>query len=117
MNFIFTLIGTILGKLFNRFERKTEISEDNTSISETTNTTAMADGIAAIIWVCAIVLGIYWILQYGMASYFFVKDSLRAGHVVAFQINTQKLFDMIYSFLGIGAAGFAHKIAMRLLKR
>lgn len=116
MDFILNLIGKFLSSLFSKTKSKTE-TLDNVNISETTNTTAISDGIAAIIWVCAIVLGIYWILQYSIASYFFVKDSLRAGHVVAFQIDTKKLFSMIYSFVGVGAAGITHKIVRRLFNK
>jgi hypothetical protein len=117
MNFILNFIGTILGKLFNGNGSKTENSEENINVSRTENTNIIADATAVIICVCAIALAIFWILQYGLAGYFLVKDSLSQGHVVSFQVDTKKLFDMIYSLLGLGAVGIVHRIARKLLTK
>lgn len=117
MNFILNFIGTILSKLFNGNESKTENSEENINVSRTENTNAIADVTAAILWICTIALAIFWILQYSLAGYFFVKDSLAQGHLASFQVDTKKLFDMIYSLLGLGAVGIVHKIARKFLTK
>jgi len=117
MNFILNFIGTILNKLFTRDGRNVENSNENINVSRTENTNAIADATAALIWICAGALAIFWILQYSLAGYFLVKDSLAQGHLVAFQVDTKKLFDMIASLLGIGVVKIAHKIARKFLTK
>jgi hypothetical protein len=117
MNFILSFITTILGKLFNMDVRKTENSERNININRTENTNSIADVTAALLWVCVGALAIFWILQYSLAGYFFVKDSLAQGHVVKFQVDTEKLFTMIYSLIGVGTVAVGHKILRKLFTK
>jgi hypothetical protein len=65
---------------------------------------------AAIIWICAIVLAIYWVPQYGVATYFWIKGCIIHGGLINYPLSAEKLFEMIASLLGLGTLGFLHKI-------
>lgn len=56
----------------------------------------------ALIWVCVAALAIYWIPQYSLASFFFVRDTLIQGHLVAYQLSAETLFKLIGSLIGLG---------------
>jgi hypothetical protein len=118
MNFILNILGTILSRIFNGSRQKTDNNNknnENIDIS-TQNNTAIADATAAIIWICAICLGVFWIVQYIFADYMWIKDCLAHNKMMPFPLDTQKLFEMIYSFLGVGVANAAHKIIRKFIK-
>ena len=57
---------------------------------------------AALIWICAICLAFYWIPQYGIGSFFWVKGCILHHALISFPLNVDKLFEMITSLLGLG---------------
>jgi hypothetical protein len=109
MNFLIGLIGTILGKLFGR-RASSSGSEKTHKVENLTPNEALMDARAAIIWVCAIVLGMYWISLYGIAIFFFIKTSIAEGKMVQFPLDTGDLFKMIGSLLGLGTLESLRKL-------
>ena len=57
---------------------------------------------AALIWVCVICLALYWIPQYGVGGYFWIKGFFFHHAYIPFPLNADKLFEMITSLLGLG---------------
>jgi hypothetical protein len=136
MNFIFTLIGTILGKLFGnsvaepvknikglvnslvltaaeraKYQNTLDkINAETCKIEAAHPNNLIAGARAAIIWICAIVLAIYWVPQYGLATFFWVKGSIAHGALLNYPLDATKLFEMIASLLGLGGLGLLHKL-------
>ena len=61
----------------------------------------VAGGRPAIIWVCAISLGMYFIPQYGMGAFLWGKACWIKGEVVAYPLDAQGLLELTLSMLGM----------------
>lgn len=62
---------------------------------------------AALIWICAISLALYWLPQYSLGAYFWIKICLIKQAMLPFPLDATKLFELIGSLLGLGVI---HKI-------
>lgn len=62
---------------------------------------------AALIWICAISLALYWLPQYSFGAYFWVKMCIIKQTMLPFPLDATKLFELIGSLLGLGVI---HKI-------
>lgn len=66
-----------------------------------------------IMWVACIALGIYYIPQFTLATYMWVKFSLAANAIQVYPISSTSLMELVYSLLGLGAMRSVDKIALR----
>lgn len=79
---------------------KAEISNSNSWI---------AGGRACLIWICDICVAIVWIPQYFLGSYFFVRDCLKAHHLVSYPLDDVKLIEFLICLLGLVGIRFITK--------
>jgi fatty acid desaturase len=113
MNFLIDFLTKTLSKIFNVFINKNNQSNTNINVNRTENTSWIAKATAVILLVCAVALAIYWIPQFIVADIFWVKSCIKVGHIIEFPVKADKLFEMIYSLLGLGAVGIMHKFIKR----
>jgi len=110
MNFILNILNMLSNTLFGKFGNTKTNSNNNTYKIETSNkNNAMNDARASVIWVCVVVVAIYWIPQYLFADFMWIKACLAHNAIVPFPLNDKKLFDLLYSILGLGVVGAIHK--------
>lgn len=109
MSFLINFLGIILNKLFGGKSSNTESNNSNTYEFKNTNN-AMADARASVIYICVGVVAVYWIPQYLFADYMWIKMCLAHNTMVPFPLDDKKLFDLLYSVLGLGVAGAIHKL-------
>ncbi len=64
----------------------------------------------AIMWVACISLAIYYIPQFTLATFMWVKFSLAANAIQAYPISSNSLMELVYSLLGISAMRSFDKI-------
>jgi len=136
MGFILNILGVVFSKLFgnsvsepvkniqglvesmvltraeqDKYQNTLDkINAETCKIEATHPNNLIAGARAAIIWICAIALAIYWIPQYGLATFFWVKGSIMHGALLAYPLDATKLFEMIASLLGLGSLGLLHKL-------
>ncbi len=109
MNFILNILNMLLNKIFGKFGN-TKTNSNNTYKIETSNkNNAMNDARASVIWICVVVVAIYWIPQYLFADFMWIKMCLHHNAIVPFPLKDKKLFDLLYSMLGLGVVGAFHK--------
>lgn len=117
MNFILNILNVLLSKIFGKQGEKTETSKSNVTVTRTENTNALTDARAAVVWVCAICLAVFWIVQYLFADYMWIKACLHHNAIVPFPLDDQKLLDLLYSVLGLGVISAGTHIIQKLFKR
>lgn len=111
MSFLINFLGIVLNKVFGGKSKNTESDSDNRNTYEFKNTNnAMADARASVIWICVIVVAIYWVPQYVFADFMWIKACLAHNALVPFPVDDKKLFDLLYSILGLGVVGAIHKL-------
>lgn len=108
MKFILNILSTVLSRIF--FKSNKNSSDDNKNIEiSTQDNTALSEARASVIWVCVVCVAIYWVVQYVVADIFWIKACIAHNSIVKFPLDDKKLFDLLYSVLGIGVAGAIHK--------
>lgn len=114
MNFLINILSTIFNKFISRSNKQINNLDTNVNVTRQENTNAVAEATAAIIWICAVTLAIFWIPQYITADVFWIKNCIAQGHIVKFPLDIDKLFEMICSLLGLSGLGIIHKLVKRL---
>lgn len=110
MNFLINILSTFFSKFISKSNNQINNLDTNINVNRQENTNAVAEATAAILWVCAFFLAI----QYGVATYFWIKSCIAHNAIVDFPFSSKKIFEMIYSLLGLGAIGAVHKLIKRL---
>lgn len=67
----------------------------------------------AIGWVCAAGLAMYFLPQYGIASYLWITTVLKAGALVPFPATADGLFELVIAMLGMGSLRSLEKLSGR----
>jgi len=70
----------------------------------------VAGGRPAIIWVCALGIASYFLPQYIMGSFLWVKMCLAKNILVPYPVDGKNLIDLVYALLGLGVFRTAEKI-------
>ncbi len=60
-------------------------------------------------WVAAISLGFFYIPQYALASYLWIRTILATGELVAFPVNADGLLELVFAMLGLATLRTAEK--------
>lgn len=64
-------------------------------------------------WVCGFSLGAYYIPQYVMAAYLWVRHCIEADAIVAYPVTAAGLFELVCALLGMGTLRSLDKLAGR----
>ncbi len=73
----------------------------------------LAGGPPFIIWVAGLSLAIYYIPQYSLATYMWVKFSLEANLIQPYPINSDSLMELVYSLFGLSIKHTVDKFISR----
>ena len=57
----------------------------------------------AIGWVCAVSLAVFFIPQYSVGTFLWAKACLTAGSIVAYPVEAEGLYQLVFGMLGIAA--------------
>lgn len=64
-------------------------------------------------WICGISLGCYFIPQYVMGSYLWVRQCLMTGELVAYPLGTESLMKLVFALLGMASIRMVEKFGGR----
>lgn len=106
MNALISILSTVFGVFLNK-PKDTPATNADVKIGRVEHASSM------IVLVCAIALFFYWIPQFILADIFWIKHCIQQNQLVAFPINADELFKLIYSLCGLGFTGVLHKIIKR----
>ena len=100
-----------IDKALIEIEAKAKDAQAQINLAEATNPNVFVSGWRpAIGWVCAISLGMFFIPQYGVASFLWVKACLAAHALVPFPTTAEGLFQLVLALLGMGVLRTTEKL-------
>ncbi len=70
-----------------------------------------------IIWVAGAALAIFYLPQFSLATYMWVKFSLAANAIQPYPISSTSLMELVYSLLGLGAYRSVDKAIVTISKK
>lgn len=117
-------VGNVLDKIFTsdeeRLDKKAilekiaqkpgELQVEINKIEAQHRSSFVAGGRPAIIWVCAFGLAAYFLPQFILGSFLWVKMCLLKNVLVPYPVNGKHLIDLVYALLGLGTLRTIEKI-------